>query len=119
VAILAMVAGALAACGTSGSGQTASAGAQAGPGGGGRPQLGADQQAQFAKFRNCMKQHGVDLPDLSRGGPPSGGPPGGVDPTSSKFRSAIRACRGSAPRMGPPGGFGGAPPGGFGGRSGY
>ncbi|HEY1356906.1 MAG TPA: hypothetical protein VGF21_01245 [Thermoleophilaceae bacterium] len=122
---LALAAAGVAGCGTGGDSQVASVGGQAGPnqqgqapgqgqvpGQGAQGQPTADQQAQFKKFRDCMKKHGVDLPDFSNG-PPQGGPPSGFDPTSSKFRSAIQACSKYRPQgVGP--GSGGGPPGGDG-----
>lgn len=67
-------------------------------------------------FRDCMKQHGVDLPDNiglgdGQGQPPTGGqPPGDVSGDGQPFgndpklQKAFEACRDKAPA----GGFGGA-----------
>src|SRR3954447_18335490 len=115
---LAIVAAGVSGCGIGDSSQAADANQPSasnqqgqGQGQGARPQLSSDQKAQLKKFRDCMKQHGVDVPDFSNG-PPEGGPPAGFDPTSSKFRSAIQACGQYAPQGGPPGGAGGPPGGG-------
>jgi hypothetical protein len=121
---LALAAAGVAGCGSDGDATAANANANAGQQGNGaqgsRPNLSSDQKAQLKKFRDCMKQKGVDLPDFGRGGPPQGGPPAGFDPTSSKFRSAIQKCGQYAPQGGPPGGQGsqGGPPGGTGGAPG-
>ena len=81
-------------------------------GGGQNPgQSGAQRPGGIAAFASCMKQHGVDLPKPQAG---SSGPPAGFDPTSTKFRAAMSACRSTMPSGGPPGGApGGAPPSGF------
>lgn len=68
-------------------------------------------------FRNCLKEHGVDVPDnLGQRGPGQGQPPaGGQPPTGAqgggqpfgndpKSQEAFNACRDKAPA----GGFGGA-----------
>lgn len=67
-------------------------------------------------FRDCLKEHGVDLPDnLGQGAPGQGQPPnGGQPPTGQqgggppfgdnpKFQEALNACQDKAPA----GGFGG------------
>ncbi len=111
---LALAAAGAAGCGVGGDGETANADQRSssnGQGQGARPQPSADQKAQFKKFRDCMKKNGVDLPDFTNG-PPQGGPPAGVDPSSSKFQSAIQACGQYAPQGGGPGA--GGPPGGGG-----
>ena len=56
----------------------------------------------FAKFQNCLKQHGVDPTDSNARG-------------SSAFQTALNACRSLLPNQGAGGGpgfGGGAPPGG-------
>ncbi|MFN8156373.1 MAG: hypothetical protein U0R68_03060 [Candidatus Nanopelagicales bacterium] len=118
-----VVAGALAACGSSASGDSAAASSQ-----------GADG---FAAYRQCLSEHGITLPsggpgggqqgerpsgmptDRPSGAPsgmPSGGPggdgmPGGVLPSgvdASAFQSANEACASLRPTGGPGGGPGGA-----------
>ena len=73
---------ALAGCSSSGSSgadsATSAAAAQpsgGAPGDGGQP----DRAAGFAKFRDCMQQHGVTMPSRGpdQGGPGNGGPGGG------------------------------------------
>lgn len=69
----------------------------------------------FTKFAACMRQNGVELPDVGSGnGPPGGGsgngPPAGGFPDRSdpKVQAATKACQGKLPQGGP----GGAGPGG-------
>ena len=122
---------AVAACGGSGSG-TASA-----PGSTTATTTVAGAAGAQTAFRECLKQHGVDLPagfgnrapgDRPNGGsgPPGGGPggfpgggsgfpgggpggfPGGA--AGGKFQKALEACRGSLPAGGFGGGRGGANP---------
>jgi hypothetical protein len=57
-------------------------------------------------FRDCLKKHGVDVPDdLGQGGPAQGQPPTGGQPFGDdpKLQEAFNACRDKAPA----GGFGG------------
>jgi hypothetical protein len=71
-----------------------------------------DQSAAFAAYRQCLKDHGVDLPQFGQRRPnparqsprPSGQPrpfPSGID--QQKFQEATTACAGKRPA----GGFGG------------
>ncbi len=65
-------------------------------------------QDRFQKFRQCMKDNGVDLPDRQAGGgPPAGG--ARIDRDDPDFQKAAKACEDVAPRR--PGGGGGAGPG--------
>jgi len=76
---------------------------------------------QFQAFANCLRDHGVDLPQLGRGGPPgqgspprTGNGPPGFNPQDPDVRKAFQACRdklpqGAGPGGGPPG-RGAAPP---------
>jgi hypothetical protein len=84
-----------------------------------RANLSPAQQAQFrqafVKFAQCMRSHGVNIPDPSNS--TSGGfgfrrAFGSVDRNSPAFRSAITACQSLRPRFGPggAGGPGGGPP---------
>ncbi|HXA42080.1 MAG TPA: hypothetical protein VNV65_04095 [Candidatus Solibacter sp.] len=74
-----------------------------------------DQRQQSLHFVQCMRQHGVDLPDPSADGSitihgsasgtgDSGGPslsgPGGLDPNSPTFQAAQTACQKYAPNGG-------------------
>ena len=78
-----------------------------------------DLRQRFAKFRSCLKSHGVNLPTPQAG---NSGPPQGFDPRSPNTRKALQACKsilaipgnGAPPTGGPPGGGppGGGPPGG-------
>jgi hypothetical protein len=103
-----LAAAAVAGCGGD---SEAAANRESNGGQGGQPQLPAEQRDRVQKFRDCMEENGVDLPDLSDG-PPQGGPPPGIDPMSSEFRSAIQECGQLAPRPGGMHGPPGGPPGG-------
>lgn len=68
----------------------------------------AEFRDQFVKFRACMREQGVDLPDFEPGeGPPAGG--GEIDPDDPEIQEAREACEDELPQGGPggPGGFGG------------
>lgn len=86
-----------------------------------RANLTPAQQAQFrqafVKFAECMRSHGVNIPDPSTstgGGFGFRGAFGSVDRNSPAFRSASIACQSVRPRFGRggAGGPGGPPPGG-------
>jgi hypothetical protein len=66
---------------------------------GGPPQM--SQQA-FARFQQCLQDHGVTLPS----GRPQGGQPGQRPSLDAKTQSAFRACTQYLPSR-PQGGFGG------------
>jgi len=88
------------------------------------PRLNASpaQQAQFrqafVKFAECMRSHGVNIPDPSTstgGGFGFRGAFGSVDRNSPAFRTALTACQSLRPRFGRGGAGGpggGLPPGG-------
>lgn len=71
---------ALSACGTATS-STSAPGAAAGDG-------GDDRDTARLRFRQCMRDEGIDVPDQRGGGPQ--GPPSGVD--GEKLRAAREAC---------------------------
>ncbi|HWE31910.1 MAG TPA: hypothetical protein VG410_00415 [Solirubrobacteraceae bacterium] len=84
-----------------------------------RANLSPAQQAQFrqefVKFAECMRSHGVNIPDPSTstgGGFGLRGAFGSVDRNSPAFRSAMTACQSVRPRFGRggAGGPGGGPP---------
>jgi hypothetical protein len=87
-----------------------------------RANVSPAQQAQFrqafVKFAECMRSHGVNIPDPSTstgGGFGFRGVFGSVDRNSPAFKSAITACQSVRPRFGRGGGgpgAGGGPPGG-------
>jgi hypothetical protein len=82
------------------------------PKAGGPPPDPAEQQKAFdraLKFSQCMRQHGVDMPDPKQqsGGMIMQTGPGGVDPNSKTFQDAQKACE---QFFGPPGGKGGPGP---------
>ena len=57
-------------------------------------------QAQALAFAQCMRDHGVDMPDPQFGGGPGGGgmtiaiggPDSDIDPGSAEFQAAQEAC---------------------------
>lgn len=70
-----------------------------------------EMQDAFAKFAQCMRDEGIDLPDIEPGG---GGPPGGggnqLDMDDPDVQAAIEQCQDELPQGGPGGGPGpGAP----------
>ena len=83
------------------------------PNGGEPPKLTPEEQEQMRKFAQCMRDHGVDMPDpdADTGGikvearPGTGGGAGGTtdkiggldDPT---FKSAFEACKSNLPKGG-------------------
>jgi hypothetical protein len=122
---------ALAACGSSGGGGSTGASASTTTSG-----SGSQQTASLDKFRSCLKDNGVTLPNGGQGGPggggngsgppaggtgtngaPGGGAPGGGAPgagpggaNGGKFGKAMQACakyRPQGAQGGPGGGAGG------------
>ena len=69
-----------------------------------------EMQDAFAKFAQCMRDEGIDVPDFEPGG---GGPPGGgnqLDMDDPDVQAAIEQCQDELPQGGPGGGPGpGAP----------
>jgi hypothetical protein len=68
-----------------------------------QPQGGVDRE-DFEAFRDCLADHGVDVP----AGAPEGGPPTGFDPGDEANQKALSNCvdelpEGVAPTGGPPG----------------
>ncbi len=69
-----------------------------------------EMQDAFVKFRQCMKQRGVPVPNIAIGGPgsaPPAEPPAGaqrIDPDDPEFQAAEKACSKLLPqrRMGGP-----------------
>ena len=67
----------------------------------GPPQLSEEEreemQETMLEFAQCMREHGVDMPDpdFSGGGGVfrAGGPGGGIDPGSETFQKAQEACQ--------------------------
>jgi hypothetical protein len=83
------------------------------------PQQRAELQDRLVKFSQCMRQHGVNLPDPTTNGPGEGFfirrrvGPGGPNPRSPAFQAAQKACQSLLPqrRGGGPGlGFRGGGP---------
>ena len=81
------------------------------PKGGHQPSAAEQKQFQdqAIKFAQCMRQHGIDMPDPTFSSNGSGGGlvqqgVGSVDPTSSEFQAAQKACQSLLPnRPGGPG----------------
>lgn len=78
------------------------------------PAQRAQAQQQLVKFAQCMRSHGIDIPDPTTNG--SGGfgfrrAFGSVDRNSPAFQAASKACASLRPRFGRggPGGGGGGP----------
>lgn len=73
-------------------------------------------QQQLIKFAQCMRSHGVNVPDPTAGGGAGGGFGFGqfrsIDRNSPAFQTASKACASLRPRFGRggPGGPGGAAP---------
>jgi hypothetical protein len=95
VALVAAVVGGVLVLGHGGSATASSGGNAAGPG-----FPGGSTDDSFDRFRQCLQQHGVTLPDRSQ----QGGRPNLDDSTT---RKAFEACREYAPA--PRDGFGGPP----------
>lgn len=66
------------------------------PNGGESRQLNPEEVERYRKFADCMREHGVDLPDPD---PASGRVRidgnllGGIDPSSKSFKDAMQACQ--------------------------
>jgi hypothetical protein len=55
---------------------------------------GGSKASNGAAFSSCMRSHGVhNFPDPSSGGDLTIGPSSGIDPNSSTFKNAQRACQ--------------------------
>jgi hypothetical protein len=73
------------------------------PNGGNPPSMDPQQQEQLRAFAQCMRDHGVDMPDPdpNAGGlkiTKSGGPnSGGVNPDDPTFQAAQQACQDKLP----------------------
>jgi hypothetical protein len=83
-----------------------------------RVNLSPAQQAQFrqqfVKFAECMRAHGVNVPDPSTSGAGGFGFRGtfrSIDRNSPAFQAASKACQSLRPGRGPGGGGPGGPPG--------
>lgn len=64
-----------------------------------------EMQDAFQKFSQCMRDEGVDVPDVnpgSGGGPPAGG--NQIDQDDPKVQQAMKACQSELPQGGRPGG---------------
>ena len=77
------------------------------------PAQRAQVQQQLVKFAECMRSHGVNVPDPTFNGSGSGrgfGFGGGfrsIDRNSPAFQSALKACQSLRPRFGRGAGGGG------------
>lgn len=85
------------------------------------PAQRAQIRQQAVKFAQCMRQHGVNVPDPTAAGPGGGGGFAirrglrSIDRNSPAFKAAMTACGSLAPRFGRGGPGGGGGPGGAGG----
>lgn len=74
------------------------------------PAQRAQVQQQLVRFAECMRSHGVNVPDPTfngSGGFGLGRAFGSVDRNSPAFQSALKACQSLRPRFGRGGGGGG------------
>jgi hypothetical protein len=81
------------------------------------PAQQAQARAQIVKFAECMRSHGVNVPDPTTSGAGGFGFRGtfrSIDRNSPAFQAASKACQSLRPRFGGGGGAGGpgGPPGG-------
>jgi len=72
------------------------------PNGGAPPSMSPEQQEQLRQFAQCMRDHGVDMPDPdpNSGGlriSQSGGPQSGMGPDDPTFKAAQDACKDKLP----------------------
>lgn len=86
------------------------------------PAQRAQRQQQLVKFAECMRSHGIDVPDPTTTGAGGGFGIGrtfrSIDRNSPTFKTAMTACQSLRPSFGRGGGGGGAAGGGGGGRGG-
>ena len=65
------------------------------------PEQRAKMQEQMLAFSQCMRDHGIDMPDPQfnedGGATIQGGPGGAIDPDDPDFQAAEEACRGDMP----------------------
>ena len=62
-------------------------------------------QDSFQKFSQCMRDNGVDVPDIGSGGGPSRGRPGRIDQDDPDVQTAPKTCQSKLPQgAGAPGG---------------
>lgn len=59
------------------------------------PELTPEQEEAFLAFTECMREHGIDMPDFGTGGAVRIGPGSEAqfDPRSEEFQAANEACR--------------------------
>ncbi len=70
----------------------------------------AQFRQEFVKFAECMRSHGINIPDPTTGGAGGFGfrqALSNVDRNSPEFQSALKACQSLRPRFGGGGGGGG------------
>src|ERR1041385_1549176 len=70
-------------------------------GGQGSPQNNQQMLDQAIKFSQCMRDHGVNMPDpqpVGSGGIRIAASPGALDPTSDQFKQAQEACKQYQPK---------------------
>jgi hypothetical protein len=104
VPMIALVAAALAACGSNASPGVASALGADAPKVTPTPTASADREEALRQFAACMRQHGVDVPDPQPGGGGFrlGGDGQNINRDDPKLRTALEACRSMLPNGGQP-----------------
>jgi hypothetical protein len=76
------------------------------------PAQQAQRRQQLVKFAQCMRSHGINIPDPTTTGGPGGGGFGigrafrSIDRNSPAFQSALKACQSLRPQFGFRGGGG-------------
>lgn len=63
------------------------------------PSASADRDEQLRRFAQCMRNHGVDMPDPQPGG---GGLGSGLNPSDPQVQSGFTACQSKLPGGGQP-----------------
>jgi len=104
IPMIALVAAALAACGSNASPGVASALGADAPQATPTPTGTADREEALRQFAACMREHGVDVPDPQPGGGGFriGGDGQNVNRDDPKLRTALEACRSKLPNGGQP-----------------
>jgi hypothetical protein len=65
------------------------------------PELSQEQLDAMLEFAQCMREHGIDMPDPGNGGMRVELGKGGIDPESPEFREAQEACDDLLGELGP------------------
>jgi hypothetical protein len=65
------------------------------------PELSQEQLDAMLEFAQCMREHGIDMPDPGNGGMMVELGKGGIDPESPEFQEAQEACDDLLGELGP------------------